>query len=99
MLPYDHWATTKLIAYEKERGIWNEQRTMLEHKLDSLLISVNSSRQLFNAWPDAIKYKHHLPIPEQPIARAQKAKRKAAVSAEDLDLTVKLATAKYKQNI
>ena len=99
ILPYNHWASEMLRAYDKDLTTKAEQRSILKNKLEQLLNSVNSSRQLFNAWPDAIKYKHHLPIPEHKISRAQRVQNKPAVSAEDINLTVKLATSNYKQNI
>lgn len=95
-LPYDHEVNLKFTNAEQQKADWNEQRRELERKLRELIEPLNSTKQLFNAWPDAIEYKDVFPIPDEPVSRRREVGR-TDVTAEEMNMTLRMAKATFKE--
>lgn len=95
-LPYDHKVNLDFAEAEAQQRDWRQQRAELERKLYQLIEPLNSTKQLFNAWPDAIEYKDVFPIPDEPVSRRREVGR-TDVTAEEMNMTLNMAKATFKE--
>lgn len=86
----DHPELQKLYKAKEKRRNWRSARDEFRGMLKKLTYSVNSTRQLYRAWPDAIKFQDVFPHPEETGTGDRRSKTVPAVSAIEIEMAAKL---------